>query len=219
MNPKKCSIYLKKSEKSCEALQIINLNNKKSFEKIKIDETCIISCHQGYLYEYSPMDQKIIHSYGKIMEGTIFVTAITSDKNYLFVGDQCGNLKKIDLKQKTVAQDYGKVYTTINSIVLNKDDLYLFVGDTMYGRLKQWSTLETKIKHDYGILYDEYGIYSLLVTNDSKFLFAGSNFSFSQFDIKKYTRVQNYANIMTSIVESMAATSDSKYLFVSDTSG
>jgi hypothetical protein len=81
----------------------------------------------GYrkLLQWSISQQKVTKDYGNIMAGGIYSMVQTSDKKYLFLSDDAGFLKQIDVKKQKVVRDYGKIDEHIDSIAITSDDKYL----------------------------------------------------------------------------------------------
>ncbi len=78
--------------------------------------------------------------YGNIMPGYINSMVQTSDKKYLFLSDDAGCLKQIDVKKQKVVSDYGKMHGRIYAIAITSDDSYLFTSNLQdNGHVKQFS--------------------------------------------------------------------------------
>jgi hypothetical protein len=80
------------------------------------------------LIQWSVSQKKVTKDYGGIMTGYNFSMAQTSDKNYLFLSDNKGCLKQINVKEQKVARDYGQIHHNINSIAITSDDKYLWTS-------------------------------------------------------------------------------------------
>lgn len=78
--------------------------------------------------------------------------AVTHNKKSLFIGDAEGTLKQLEVGTNKVLHSSPKLYHRITSIVITKDDQYLFFSDDWKGELRQWSIDQKKIVGNYGLI-------------------------------------------------------------------
>ena len=120
------------------------------------------------MLQWSISQQKVTKDYGNIMAGMIRSMVQTSDKKYLFLSDNAGFLKQIDVKKQKVVRDYGKVHGKIFSIAITSDDKYLWksgCGDN--GLMKQFFVRNGKMIKDYGTIFKNIGVESILTMPDN----------------------------------------------------
>jgi WD40 repeat protein len=111
----------------------------------------------GKLMQWSVSQKKVTKEYGGIMAGCISSMVLTSGKNYLFLSDNDGCLKKLDVKKQKVVRDYGKIHGQILSIAITSDDKYIFTSDfDDTGHVKQISVRHGQMIKDPGAIFENY---------------------------------------------------------------
>ena len=70
----------------------------------------------------------LFKDFGKVMQNNVESIALTKDGNFLYAGDECGCLIKIDLYLQSVCKKFGKIMYNISSIAITPDQKFLFVG-------------------------------------------------------------------------------------------
>lgn len=201
---------------------------KQHIPKAKIhdpsDHYFIGSFDSGKLHEWSISDGKINRDFSRLINDKIYCMTITRDKEYLFVSDWPGNLKKIDLREFKVVQDYGIIhFDAVWSIATTPDNKYLFTSDGD-GNLKQFSIVNEGQGHqkilvkNYGKIVDCVGI--LKISFDSRDIFV-ANFEgvLVQISIEEQKIIKHYGKIFDSDIRDMVVTMDNKYLVCASYNG
>lgn len=108
----------------------------------------------GYLKQYS-ITGSLLRDYGKITNNSIHSMICSEDSKYLFLGENLGGLKQIDIENLCQYKDYGTVwaYGEIDYQIRSTDGRYIFVANFM-GNLMQLSldsqeNLEELNKHQH----------------------------------------------------------------------
>jgi WD40 repeat protein len=101
----------------------------------------------GFLQQYSLIDQLLLKSYGgtftasnSVKDGKwhIKAMAISPDSRFLFTGDDKGWVKQYDIYKKEMLYDLGQVHVGgIFSLVVTPDSRFLFTSSE-YGVLRQY---------------------------------------------------------------------------------
>ena len=73
--------------------------------------------------------------------------------NYLFTGDDDGNLKQWHIEQQKLVKDFDIIHSgQIQSITATNDGRYLFTSGTC-GELKQWDIEQGELMKDFGEIH------------------------------------------------------------------
>jgi len=83
-----------------------------------------------------------------VCSSPIMAIEVCSDGIRLFVAGRQGHFKLISLTDGKPLKDFGKPHDCIRSIVLTRDEKFVFTGCRDTGLLKQWSVRDFKLVKD-----------------------------------------------------------------------
>ena len=103
-----------------------------SFNKIKEvkypeGNRVFTGCSEGYLYEYSVTDKKVVHDFGQILNKTIVSMAKTVDNKYLFVSDDDGGFREIEIATRKQVNNFK--IENARKCVVTYNNHFLFIAE------------------------------------------------------------------------------------------
>ena len=90
----------------------------------------------------------VLQRFTDVCAGDITAIEVCSDGIRLFVAGDEGHFKLISLTDGKPLKDFGTPHSRINSIVLTRDEKFVFTGCRITGLLKQWSVRDFKLVKD-----------------------------------------------------------------------
>ena len=160
-----------------------------------------------------------IYDFGKLMTGEIFSMTATPDKKSLFVSDNDGCLKQIDILTNEIVMDYGKIHKgQIMSIDCTKDNKYLFTSDRQANQ-KQFMIAEKKELKNYGKVHVGH-ILDIKCSWDNKYLFTVSSQGvLKQWLISEQRELREISGIHQGQIQCITTTPSSRFIITSDNQG
>ena len=116
--------------------------NKNEIMKHPDGNRVFIGCLNGYLYEYSLKEKRIVHDFGKVADMTICSMSITLDNKYLLVCDKNGVFKEFHLKTYKQVKTFGVENADI-CVVTNNNQFLITSPTGSNGKLTKHS-IQTK---------------------------------------------------------------------------
>ena len=122
-------------------LQDKNSNNNMKVKYLEGNRV-FIGYDEGYLYEYSMNEKRIVYRFGQILNNMIISMATTFDNKYLFLCDSSGGFIEFDIPTRTQVNNFG--IKSARYFVVTYDNQFLITADnTLKSNLTKWS-IQTK---------------------------------------------------------------------------
>ena len=118
------------------------INSQSKTQKHPKCNRVLLGCKFGYLYEYSLIEERIVHDFGKILDRGFSLIATTFDKKYLFLCAEYGGLVELDISTGNQVKNFG-VENTWQCAVTNDNRFLITVPDGRNVKLTKHS-IETK---------------------------------------------------------------------------
>ena len=177
-------------------------------------DNLFIGSYQKWMH-WSVSQEKVTNNYGGIMDGEIWSMAETNDNKYLFLSDNGGCLKQVEVKKQKIVKDFGKIHGCIGSIAITSDDKFLFTsGEENNGHIKKFLVIGGQMMKDQGVIFKNGGVWAINVTFDNKYLFAGSEVgNLKQISLEIGTVIHDYGEIHGDSIRCLETSRDSQWLF------
>lgn len=92
----------------------------------------------GYLIQWNVNPQIKSHLYDKVHEKGVYSLLITKNDKFLFSLGKFGELKQFDIINKTMVNNYGRLFGADQAIMMTTEDSkYLFIASMKHGEFKQ----------------------------------------------------------------------------------
>lgn len=185
---------------------------------------------KGFVSQWDIRDQKLLKEYTnhELNVQSPYTKISTSDSRFLFLSSFGGKLVQLNIEERKVEKDYGKIHSnTIRSMAVTYDNIYQFTSDAS-GNVKQWEIAKQTLIQDYGQVHSS--IHSIVVSIDSQYLFTSDNSGYlKQWDISKQTEerqgtlnqlelklLKNYGQVhQKGLIRALFVTNDNRHQFFS----
>ena len=206
---------------------LVDLGNDRFVIKTKDDHLNLAKTLGEWLTYHSWLSEK---EYKQYVEGRLGITysllnesvdfdhlhSISSIKNDIFQNNEASEMDFKD--QQIFDQDRKEFMIKINKNLLEPSK-FLYLG-SKDGCLLKWDIEGERLTNDFGKMFDSQGIFSMVRTADSQYLYMGQGIPYSngggelkQFDIKEGRVYTDFGQIHSKSIDSIVVTNDNEYVF------
>ena len=153
-------------------------------------DTMFVGCNDGYVQEFSFIENKIVHDYGKILKGHITSISKTSDNKSQLVCDNTCGFKELDISARKQVNSLP-VKSAVVCVVTHDNKFLITAGGKNKSVLTKWSVRSKKLFNTWqsGV---NYYVQSQNCSQDNKYQLIGYGFGYlGIFDLQKHQTLKN----------------------------
>ena len=176
-----------------------------------------VGCQHGYLYEFSIIENKIVHNLDTTLNDAITLMDKTLDNKTQFVGFRNGGFKEFDIPTRKQVNSIPVKNARI--CVVTHNNKYLITATIGTNcNLTKWSVRTKKELHTWrhGVYWD---VYSQSCSYDNKYQLIGHGLGWvGIFDLQKNITLQEI-EVLDNRIYSVVFSRDNQSAFISDSDG